>query len=338
MTLEMTAKHEHVVEISYKPVDVSVACPAELAGGEDFVCSVENAAIAAVKDPAAVLASVRLPLGGTFGATLRDGLMDSYEGFGRLAQKTFGRRSFFLELEAGEHSVIWPVDFAIATAVAEIIEVPEFGPSVPLDIPLMNASTNWQDCRWLDSLPALGLYKIKDPLQGIVELCTPIDGSDRLLYSMEEVGEFEIQPGRMTIISDHSSTPSTTFKVGKKATALQFLVMPLLNNIDVFSEVAEITVRGEHISKGNAIGHVDTDLYRKVLRYPGDLDNWIPVAGGAGYNSFRQNWTTTPAFTTDTGTFNVVTVAFGKEIDVDTVTVSTIGRHPALGIIAVSAR
>jgi len=151
-------------------------------------------------------------------------------------------------------------------------------------------------------------------------------------------GDFAIQPGRMTILSDHISHPSITFKVDKKATALDFLLLPLVNNIDVFSQVAEITVRAKPIGKGNAVGHVDTDLYHKVLHYPGDLDNWFPVGRSHGYHSYGRRWTDTPAISTESATFNVVTMDFGREIDIDTVTVRTIGRHPAIGLLAATAR
>lgn len=339
MDLKMSAKTDHVVEIAYEDAGVEVACPAELAGGQPFKCAVRNAEIVGVKDPASTLSALRFPRENIFSATLLDGLMDAYNVYGRLGRETFSRRTFFLELVVGGQTAIWPVDFSVAQEPVEVApETSAAGTSVPLDIPLLNSAEEWQHSRWLDSLPALGLGAIADPLKGLVEKSTPIEGSNRVAFSMEGVGDFEIQPGRMTILSDHTSAPSVTFKVGMKAKALQFLVMPLLNNIDIYSEVAQITVRGAPVPKGNAVGHVDSDLYRKVLHYPGDLDNWTPVASGAGYHSYGKDWTKNPAVSTDTGVFNVVTLEFGKEIDVDSVTISMIGRHPALGIIAVTAK
>jgi len=76
--------------------------------------------------------------------------------------------------------------------------------------------------------------------------------------------------------------------------------------------------------------------HQDQLRDAGDLDNWFPVARSYGYHSYGCNWTDTPAISTEFATFNVVTMDFGKEIDIDTVTIRTIGRHPAIGLVALT--
>jgi len=338
MTLDLPSSKKHTVEIKFDTVDVRLDYPATLKTGERFKCNVNNAIIKGVNDPAALLASTSVSGSGLLGATLRYGLMDDFVGYGRLGQETFSKRTFFLDLQAGKHNALWPVDLTVDSTVTiseQNASISDF--SVPVKIPLTHSATDWQKSRWLDSLPALGLFAITNPLEELEKKSKPIDGSNKVLFSIENSGgDFAIQPGRMTILSDHISHPSITFKVNKKATALKFLLLPLLNNIDVFSQVAEITVRAKPIEKGNAIGHVDTDLYHKVLHYPGDLDNWFPVARSYGYHSYGCNWTDTPAISTEFATFNVVTMDFGKEIDIDTVTIRTIGRHPAIGLVALT--
>jgi len=44
---------------------------------------------------------------------LSTGLMDKFLEFGQLGEKTFSTRTFFLKLEAGKYSALWPINFKV---------------------------------------------------------------------------------------------------------------------------------------------------------------------------------------------------------------------------------
>ena len=174
---------------------------------------------------------------------LSTGLMDKFLEFGQLGEKTFSTRTFFLKLEAGKYSALWPINF-----------------------------------------------KVK-----------------------------------------------SIFRINKKAKKLHFLLIAFVNNKDVFSEVGEIIVRCASPKGEHAVAPPEPHLIQKTLRYPGNVDNWMPVPISHTYDSYGKGWSSSPALSTSGATFSIITIDLGKEELVESVTIKSCGRMPAIGIAGISS-
>jgi hypothetical protein len=197
---------------------------------------------------------------------------------------------------------------------------------------------------WSNSPPAL------EKLEGQTELAPT---------ELPQV-KFALPQRKFVPVSWKMGCPSFTLDLGgRMVKKLYVLVIPYLENHDMFAEVARMTVRGD-------TGAV---LYTRTLRTPGDLD-WWPSA-----EVFGDIWTTArhgrtdrhgllpmlkegetdwpmahpPAFPqpeywatclpviTGSCTMNVVELDLRQLKPVQSLTIETLGCTPALGVVAVTA-
>jgi hypothetical protein len=217
----------------------------------------------------------------------------------------------------------------------------------------MMPDTDWRKLRdfpgfphvpWSNSPPAL------EKLEGQTELAPP---------ELPQV-KFALPQRKFVPVSWKMGCPSFTLDLsGRMVKKLYVLVIPYLENHDMFAEVARMTVRGD---KGAV-------LYTRTLRTPGDLD-WWPSA-----EVFGDVWTTAhhgradrhgllpmlkegetdwpmahpPAFPqpeywatclpiiTGSCTMNVVELDLRTLKPVQSLVIETLGANPALGVVAVTA-
>lgn len=100
--------------IDCEPVTFSVSLPVNAAQGEQIRVEVSGASIVAVDDRCGVLSRHELIGPGTLQARLRDDLLDSSAGFGRLGQLTFSRRTFFVMCSTADDIRFWrPIDLTV---------------------------------------------------------------------------------------------------------------------------------------------------------------------------------------------------------------------------------
>jgi hypothetical protein len=224
---------------------------------------------------------------------------------------------------------------------------------IPLPEDKLMPDTDWRKLRdfpgfphvpWSNSPPAL------EKLEGQTELAPP---------ELPQV-KFALPQRKFVPVSWKMGCPSFTLDLGgRMVKKLYVLVIPYLENHDMFAEVARMTVRSD---KGAV-------LYTRTLRTPGDLD-WWPSA-----EVFGDIWTTArhgrtdrhallpmlkpgetdwpmahpPAFPqpeywatclpviTGSCTMNVVELDLRTLKPVQSLVVETLGANPALGVVAVTA-
>jgi hypothetical protein len=169
---------------------------------------------------------------------------------------------------------------------------------------------------------------------------------------------FKIQPRQFVPISFASGRPTWNLSLSNLACKkLYLLVIPFLDNHDVYSPVARVAVETS-----------DGAVLTRTLHVPGDLDWWTPpaivgefaTARGPRTDCFgllpllpptQGDWAEghPPAFPqsaywascrqlhTSSAIFNVVELDLGKLRLLKSLTVSTLGAAPALGVAAISA-
>jgi len=338
--IKIASGKKHVVKIDYKPAEIKIKYPKNIEEGTDFNCEVKNSSIIGVEDPGRLLSSISYTKNKAE-LKLITGLMDKFLKFGQLGEKTFSRRTFFLKLQAGNFSTLWPVNITVKPVV--IPEQKQAAPSKGIftAIPFKRnqSSTNWQTFRVFDSAPALGLLALKDPLADLVSKGKKSSDSDFVNVTIKEAGNipFDVEPENLLLLSDRLHTPSESFRIDKEARKLHFLVVAFVNNKDVFSEVGEIIVRCASPKGEHAVAPPEPHLIQKTLCYPGNVDNWMPTPISHTYDSYGKGWSTSPALSTSGATFSIIEIDLGKEELVESVTVNVIGRMPAIAVVAVTA-
>jgi len=103
-----------IFKVTYAPVKCRVDAPGSVAEGDDFHVRCSGCSIERVDDRHGVLASSGVLPGKGLTARLRNGLLAPYEGYGRLGQMNFSRRTFFVLLRTPGGVSFWkPIDLAI---------------------------------------------------------------------------------------------------------------------------------------------------------------------------------------------------------------------------------
>jgi hypothetical protein len=132
--------------------------------------------------------------------------------------------------------------------------------------------------------------------------------------------------GQVAVASRLLDRPCVTIPVHGRADRIYLLLLPLLDNHDVFAPVGRIAVTCS-----------DGTLFARTLHFPGDLDWWGPKRIIGGFATVGHGWSSNPAWEAHSAVMNVVAIDLGGMRGVDSVTVETIGRYPALGVVGVTA-
>jgi len=340
MKLKLAAKKKYNIQADFKPANVKIKYPKIIEEGSTFNCKIKNAEIIGVNDLARLLTSIAYQKNEA-DLKLSTGLMDKFLNFGQLGEKTFSRRTFFLKLQSGNFYTLWPVNFTVKPVVIpeHKRDIPSTGTFSSISFERNQNSVDWKSFRMFDSIAALGMIHIKDPISDLVSKSKKIIGTNLVRFIAKDAGKipFDVEPGRMLVLSDRLHSPSSTFRVDKKTRKIYFLIEAFVNNKDVFSEVGDIIVRCAK-PKEHAVAPPEPHLIKKTLYYPGNVDNWMPVAKSCGYSSYGHGWSDSPAISTSEAIFSIIEIDLGKEELVESVTVNVKGRMPAIAVIAVTAK
>ena len=189
---------------------------------------------------------------------------------------------------------------------------------VPLPAEVLSPDTEWRNWRWWSAYGHQPWASLPPPLQGL-------DGKADLSPPSCPGLSFA-NPGRkLAVVSRHIGRPVLTLPVEQQARKVYLLLLPLLDNHDVFSPVGRITVRCG-----------DGTAFERTLRIPGDLDWWGPRAILGGFATVGAGWTDSPVWETPSCVVNVIAVDLREMRPVESVTVETIGRYPALGVVGLT--
>lgn len=99
--------------IRMTPLKYTVSNPKSIAEDDLLVLNVSGAQIERVDDRCSVLSGIRTISNNGIKARVREGQLDDYDGYGRLGQMTFSRKTFFLECSAKSIRFYQPVDLTI---------------------------------------------------------------------------------------------------------------------------------------------------------------------------------------------------------------------------------
>ena len=169
---------------------------------------------------------------------------------------------------------------------------------------------------------------------------------------------FQLPGRRFVPVSWRAHHPAYTLDLGgRTCRKLYLLVIPFLDNHDMFAPVARVTIQRQ-----------DGGLQSRTLRFPGDLDWWVPKEIVGDFATARQSradrfallpqrkagdsdwieaappafpqpalWSASRAVLTATAVMNVIEMDLGESADLASITIESIGADPALGLVAVSA-
>jgi len=340
MNIDLPKSTRHTVKVDFSPLEIYLEYPATIKEGTEFQCHSGNSPIIGIRDPSGLLTSVEFNKNKAE-LILAQGLMKDFMKFGSLAGETFSRRTFFVKLDGGEQPFYWPVDIKVEQSVMEIelIEQARTGQSFSLPFPKNQTATDWKKFRIFDATRALGLNQIVNPLQGLKDMGESLgDSIFRIKSDMGQV--FDFHSDSLLVVSDNLSTPSVTFHVDKEISKMHFLVLSYVNNKDVFAdEVGQIIVRCNKPEEEQkvAICSPEPHLVKQTLCYPGNIDNWMPISGSHGYHSAGRGWSTSPVISTEKSVFSIITIDLNQGDEVESITINSVGRMPALGIVAITA-
>ncbi|MBN1900182.1 hypothetical protein JW926_02500 [Candidatus Sumerlaeota bacterium] len=344
MNIECPQERDIRIDVALTPAKPDVKYTAEVIEGEALKCSIQNAKASGIEDPCGALSSLHITDDG-FEGRISKGLLDNFLGFGSLGEKTFSRRTFFIDMKSGDHHALFPVDIKIEPAngsftrePAAMVKASEY---FPVNFPKPHKSADWKGFRAFDTILALGLVNIADPLNALASKGKPVQEKEgeetkNLRMVSHEGIDFHVEAGKLLVIGDKIKNPCANIDVKQKGDAIHFLLIPFLNNKDVFSEVAEIIVHCSPHHAGIAMAEVEPRIIRRILRYPGDVDNWMPASQSHGYHSYGRGWSSSQAISTDDATFTIYTIDLERESEIDYVSIRSVGRLPAIGIVAIT--
>jgi len=106
------------ISIETEPLKINAKYPKSIAEGERFDVNISGAKIVSVKDRSGLLKNWSTNRTGAISCQLNSELLKKYDGYGRLGQLNFSRRTFFVLCETKSGIEFWqPIDFAVLPPV-----------------------------------------------------------------------------------------------------------------------------------------------------------------------------------------------------------------------------
>jgi hypothetical protein len=188
------------------------------------------------------------------------------------------------------------------------------------------------------------------------------------MWALENTRKIEVPqiPGLVFNISGRTFIPvshlsgKASYKLEldrMKYKKLYLLVLPFVDNHDIFSAVARVTAYSN-----NQV------VYSRTLHYPGDVDYWVPDRNPTSFASYREPrpdrfellpllkpgmsdwkegippafpqskwWSVSIPVVTESCLMNVIEINLNKTCELDFLEFESIGVMPAFGIVAASA-
>jgi len=194
---------------------------------------------------------------------------------------------------------------------------------VPIPETISSDITRWREFRPQDDLPHPPWNLLREPLSGLMEV--PFEPDPRLFVDPATGLTFQRPGPAIGLASWWLDRPEITLQFAGPVQKLYLLLMPLLTNEDAYSEVGELQVR-----------LADNTVLRRPLRFPGDLDWWYPPAVVGELATCGKGWSSSRAIVTSTSVLPIIEVPISPPAVVRSLTLRTVGKYPALGLVAVT--
>jgi hypothetical protein len=263
-----------------------------------------------------------------------------------------------VSLAAGENIATLSYPGELPLSLSFQVKTPPVTPVfVPVRLPVdaMVPDTTWNDLRVMPGFPHIfftfSTYGWPKPMEAFKDLAE--------LTVAEIPGlKFELSGRHFIPLSHLSGKTSWELTLEKKKyKKLYLLVLPFVDNHDMFSEVARITA----YSGTKAV-------YSRTLSYPGDLDYWVSNRNPTSFASYREVrdnpyellpmlnpekkdlaegkppdfpqsrwWSTSLPLATESCVMSVVEISLNSPMELESLVFETLGAMPAFGIVAVTA-
>lgn len=340
---ELPPAREHEIRIDFEPRAWRIEYEAEVAPGQEVAVRARGCRILGITDREGLSAEAELREGEAR-LLLREDLMRDFEPFGEWGRTQFLDRTLFLWAEAGGVEFYAPVDLTLGsglepsgrTSAQSAAEEPA-SPSqvvaamernggyewsdVELPEEALKPSEGWRQWRWSDDVGHQPWASQPDPLGGEKEL---VGDSGRIAVEGRTVS-FAAPQGKVVPAGGRLAPTPVVVPVNKTCSAIAVLLLPLLYNEDVFSQVGEIVIRG----------HGDETL-RQALYFPGDLD-WMHAPEVVGdFATVGKGWSRSPAVRCKTAVMSVVEVPIVPAMEVTSVQVRAVGTGPCLAVVGLA--
>ncbi|MCC7495334.1 MAG: hypothetical protein IT204_23495 [Fimbriimonadaceae bacterium] len=190
----------------------------------------------------------------------------------------------------------------------------------PVELPAdrLQAAADWKGWRWWSCLGHPPWWGLQPPLAGLDS--TPLEPPTVPGLRFAGPGE------RLAVVSRHLDQHTLRVPLSGRAWQVYLLLLPLLDNINVYAPVARVTVRCG-----------DGTFHSRLLHFPGDLDWWGPRAVIGDFATADTDWCRSPRYAAPQAVLNVIAVDLQGWRPVESMTVESIGAHPCLGVVAVTS-
>ena len=261
------------------------------------------------------------------------------------------RATLVLPGEAGSFEIMVPVDQAFVPA-EPLAKAAKAGlVHVPLDEGAMIPDTQWTTLRVCPAYPHMPWNGSRPPLEALA-------GQKTIECPGLPLVDFALPQRKFIPVSFKGGRPSYVLDLKSQiCRKLYLLVVPFLDNHDMFSEVGRVTVRSS-----------EEVVYARTLRFPGDLDWWFPPAVVREFATVSEGhpnrfgllplltpdqadwaeghppklpqpkyWSSSRLITTASSVMNIIEIDLGRALPLASLTLEALGVDPSFGIVAVTA-
>lgn len=188
---------------------------------------------------------------------------------------------------------------------------------VPLPEETLLDDDGWRSWRFWSALGHQPWASLRPPLEGLE--------ADPIEPPAAPGLRFANPRGKLAVVSRHLDRPSVRIPLSGRASRVYLLVVPLLDNVNVYAPVADVTVKCG-----------DGTYFRRRLHFPGDLDWWGPKHILGDFATVDTDWCDSLRFEAPQAVMNILEVDLGGWRPVESVTVEAVGAYPCLGLAGVT--
>ena len=153
LTADIPKGKEINISIETEPLKILSKYPKSIAEGDKFDVNISNTKIVGVKDRSGLLKNWTTNNSGAISCQLNSELLDKYDGYGRLGQLNFSRRTFFVLCETKSGMEFWePIDFTVLppVEVAATSEAKIKGNNLVIPVKIRNNTSKTIDKMWVE--------------------------------------------------------------------------------------------------------------------------------------------------------------------------------------------
>lgn len=232
--------------------------------------------------------------------------------------------------------------------------------SIELPQEHLQSGENWE--QWVS------IYsRVHTPWSRSTALLSDLEPNSTIYAAGLEQVPFRIKDRKLIAVSYKSGEPSVALDLGgREFKKLYLLILPIVDNHNMFSPVAQITAVNAE-KKSQQAGQIGYGIFAKTLYVPGDLDWFFTEQMGGVFATAQKErqdrfgllprlesgkadwdegkppvfpqpdyWATCRVLKTTLFVMNVVELDFGKLTPIQSLNIAAVGADAAIGLVAIS--